>query len=554
VAFAVALIPYFLAQLIDFQYGRDQGIYAVVAQRLQSGGMPYRDAWDFKPPGIFLVYALAGMLFGTGQIAVRVLEAIAFASLVCAFVILSRRYLSCARAGVLGGLLAVLTHVELEFWNTAQPESFGAVVLAWALVCSTYEAGSDRVTPREVLVWALAGMLYAFAALLKPPLGVGLPISVAFLGWRRWRNATHRTLDVWLPVVLAMGAGAVLVVLLLIAYFVVGGAWSELLDTLFVFVPHYTALGYHSEPPWVRLIHAILDWAFGFSWYGFIGIVLLWVLPPLGGREREGTLHIGALALFLLLGVVAQAKFFSYHYGSVLPLTALLAGWGFWKLLLAVRSQPRVQVCVVTLVACVVAARASTHSLPDSFWLRCHLRLTAWLRPATRTSTRDRLYSISEVNAGTNRQVADWIRSETQPEATVLVWGFEPAIYLLAERRPASRYIYNVPQRVPWSAKESRNVLLQELAQSNPAAIVIEHGDRLPWVTGNNLDSAEALGQFPALSQLIKMDYAATGTIGSFSLYLRRALDPASSPIPIDTLRSPQALNPPTPPAADAPH
>ncbi|MFO0661794.1 MAG: hypothetical protein U0165_18475 [Polyangiaceae bacterium] len=46
-----------LLQLCLFQYGRDQGIYAVVADAMRQGLAPYRDAWDFKPPGIFLIYA-----------------------------------------------------------------------------------------------------------------------------------------------------------------------------------------------------------------------------------------------------------------------------------------------------------------------------------------------------------------------------------------------------------------------------------------------------------------------------------------------------------------
>jgi hypothetical protein len=38
-----------LAHLLHFGYGRDQGIYHVVADEMRRGGAPYRDAWDFKP-------------------------------------------------------------------------------------------------------------------------------------------------------------------------------------------------------------------------------------------------------------------------------------------------------------------------------------------------------------------------------------------------------------------------------------------------------------------------------------------------------------------------
>ena len=60
--------------IATFSFGRDQGIYAVVGDGILRGEMPYRDLWDFKPPGIFLVHALSQALFGKHMFAVRLLE------------------------------------------------------------------------------------------------------------------------------------------------------------------------------------------------------------------------------------------------------------------------------------------------------------------------------------------------------------------------------------------------------------------------------------------------------------------------------------------------
>ena len=37
--------------------GQDQGLYHTVAREILGGGVPYRDAWDPKPPGVFYVHA-----------------------------------------------------------------------------------------------------------------------------------------------------------------------------------------------------------------------------------------------------------------------------------------------------------------------------------------------------------------------------------------------------------------------------------------------------------------------------------------------------------------
>ena len=99
VALLVATTGFLLLQLVLFQPGRDQGIYSVVADGILRGLAPYRDRWDFKPPGIYFIYAAARALFGRTAMAARVVEAAALASGIGASAILSKRHLGDARPG-----------------------------------------------------------------------------------------------------------------------------------------------------------------------------------------------------------------------------------------------------------------------------------------------------------------------------------------------------------------------------------------------------------------------------------------------------------------------
>ena len=67
-------------------------------------------------------------------------------------------------------------------------------------------------------------------------------------------------------------------------------------------------------------------------------------------------------------------------------------------------------------------------------------------------------------------------------------------IYDLADRRPASRFVYDVPQRVAWAKDGMRRRLMTDLANDVPAAVVVEHRDVFPMVTGDFLDSADMYG------------------------------------------------------------
>ena len=81
VAVSILAIVFFIAQVLTFRYGRDQGMFVLVADAILHGRMPYRDAWDFKPPGIFLFSTLARLVFGSNPIGIRVVEVVGLGGL-----------------------------------------------------------------------------------------------------------------------------------------------------------------------------------------------------------------------------------------------------------------------------------------------------------------------------------------------------------------------------------------------------------------------------------------------------------------------------------------
>src|SRR5262245_57860299 len=99
-----------------YGYGRDQGIYAMVARTILDGGMPYRDAFDFKPPGIFLIFTLSRALFGSAQWGVRVLEIAGLIATAFAMTRLTERWWGDRRIGLVAAALSILVHAQLDFW------------------------------------------------------------------------------------------------------------------------------------------------------------------------------------------------------------------------------------------------------------------------------------------------------------------------------------------------------------------------------------------------------------------------------------------------------
>lgn len=547
-------VAFFCAMLLTYRHGRDQGIYAIVARSLVEGGMPYRDAWDFKPPGIFFVYASARVLFGASQAGIRIVEAAGLLGTVWLFTRLTERWWGDRSIGLVAGALYALCHAQLDFWHTAQPESFGGMLTILGLWAGERSGVFDearpvisaRRTPPSRLGeggWLFAaGAAFGAAGLLKPPLagaGAVLAAFVAFGDVARSRAALADLRAWFLPALRRTGwivLGGAAPFALCLAFFAAKGALGDLRETLLVFTPHYTKLGWERVTFSGMFYWGVQEWFIAYASTTPVGLALLAALGPrplptlrprvLGDPRPSASARpvwlLLAVILMQILGVVMQGKFFPYHYGATWPVTALLAALGFVN---AMRySVARGWVFAAGCGALFVATpylRSSTKDLPQGYWERCGIRLEMLAGRRPRPLTDDQLASVADVNAVANRAVADFIRDATPPGAPIFVWGFEPVIYDLAERPLASRFTYDVPQRVDWAQEATRRVLMDDLAKRPPAAIVVEHRDVFPMVTGDNFDSAQELYQFAELDGLIAREYAFAFQYEDLDVYLR---------------------------------
>lgn len=530
VVVCAAAMAYLLFQILTFGYGRDQGIYAMVGRSLLAGGMPYRDAWDFKPPGIFLVYALSRALFGAGWHGIRIVEVAGLVAMTLAMVRITRDWWGDRRIGLVAGTIAILVHAQLDFWHTAQPESFGGMVTVFALaVLGRVMTDPEALTPLDrdaVRRLAIAGALFGFTGLLKPPLAGGGAVVAAALGLRvlaarAWR-IDRDTLTAAVRPALVILAGGALPFALCLLWFLGRGALPHLRDVLLVFTPHYTALSWVGETFGGMVYWGFTEWLCTYCSVATVGVLLCMAFPR-APREQFGVRVVAAIIAIHVVGVIMQGKFFPYHYGATWPLTAMLAGLGFHRLWvrLAPIGLPGALIFFLA-IGFTALGRSATKDVERSFLQRCQERWALFTHSPRDQVAVDKLASVADVNAIANREVAAFLHDRVPADRKVFVWGFEPVIYDLADRSPATRYLYDVPQRVAWAKAHEREILMRDLDAGRPAAIVVEHRDVFPMVTGDAIDSADTLRGFPELNGLIASRYALGVSIEDFDVYLER--------------------------------
>src|SRR5206468_1407052 len=136
-------------RLLDIPIDRDEGEYAYFAQLLLQGIPPYAQAYNFKMPGIYAVYAVILALFGQTPTAIHLgLLIVDAVTIVLVFFVADR---------VFGPTVAALAEILPTSYLTVALSAFGFSAFFWA---------------RATRARALFVTLFAGAALLATSAGL----------------------------------------------------------------------------------------------------------------------------------------------------------------------------------------------------------------------------------------------------------------------------------------------------------------------------------------------------------------------------------------------
>lgn len=509
--------------MLLFPFGPDQGIFAYIAHTILHGGFPYVDAWDQKPPAIYLLYAIALNFPGALMRNVRLFDLFMLALTLGALFLLAR-HLWGRWAGGLAALLYGAAYTTLYgYWHTAQPDGYVGLPLALALWLYYRYLARPRVWP-----YLLAGALTGFAFQLRffsALIGIGLLL----VEWnaaggsiqRAWRGAATRI--GW------FSAGFLVMQAAFAGYLLAGHALDAFLFTEFRFATGYAHLGGAYSPNGFRW-DLYLDAARGNTLL-FLETHLFITIPAVValilGFRRCGDAHIREMGLFALLsyfGVLIQAKFFWYHWLAVLPFLSLLGGVGLAGIatrLAAGRQKFRASLAVSGVLLLLVLV---TPALTDNAFAQWQGFTRYFADPASRHAYNNQFgpYGGGPYSYLADDEVGRYLSQHTERGDTIYIFGYESLVYLLSGRESASRFFYTFPVISTWSPHAWQTEFMNDLYTRRPRYIVIEANEGAPWITGLHEDTAQYAAHFAPLQQLLAARYTRDRQIEDFTLYRLR--------------------------------
>ncbi|MCZ6746972.1 MAG: hypothetical protein O7C74_07120 [Acidobacteria bacterium] len=489
--------------LLLYPPGRDQSVFLLAGRALSQGVMPYTGFWDIKPPGLFVAYLLPGSLAFAWPGAAALLDLAALALAVVAAVRLLGQWGNAAAGAAAAVILTGLWIFAGDWWDLGQGERLAVPLLLLALLA----AGRPRTWR-----WATAGFLIGLMVLLKTSF---LPMALILLPLLPPRRAGKPAGDrpastPRLLVAAALGLAAPLAFTL--SGLLAGGALAAAGEATVSFTGHYTRLAWRRP--------GVLFQAAGITTLAFLRTTWpLWILamtacrlactrrlPGPGVAMVRGVWSLTLALALAAAAILAQGKFFPYHWIAIWPPLALLAGVG--AAALGRRLAARLRPAAATVAALLIAVTAITAGLLGaapgwSGWHASLLRAAGGMDSAAHLA-RFRVQGMGyDELAATARRVA----AATRPHEPLLMWGFEPAFYLYAQRPFPGRFPFAYPLVAPWAPTVWRQGFLAAVDATPPAAIVVRRGDPIPWVAGIPGDAAARLRRFPPLNQRLRREY-----------------------------------------------
>jgi hypothetical protein len=450
-AAAVALIAVFAllrAPYVSVPLERDEGEYAYIAQRLLEGDLPYRDAFDQKPPGVFLAYAVAFVSFGQSIESIHGLLYLWTAATALVLFALVRRLAGDA-AAVFAALIFSIASADPRLVATAaNTEIFMLLPLTASMACLV----RGLAVPRPGW-WLACGAFAALACWFKQVAALNAAFVAVFAGAdllrRSGRGPALRSL-LW------MGLGAAVVSAPVLLFFALQGAWRPFLDAV---VLHN--LAYAQRFPLAegvgRAGFQLREQAPSLAAFWALAAVALLFPRIASGRIRA---LLGGWFLASAAGVCVGLYFRPHYFIQVLPGLSALGGLTAGAVMRWLGARPRPAAWVgaglltgLVLVPPVVANREILGAgSPDAISRK--------------------IYGLNPFPE--SLEIANYIERTSDADDTVYVIGSEPQILFYAGRRSATRYIFFYPLTGGYpDASERQREVMREVTASRPRYVVL---------------------------------------------------------------------------------
>jgi hypothetical protein len=506
-------------------FGRDQGIFATIASGLLQGKIPYRDLWDHKPPGIYFLYALAFKVLGREMRSISLFDGFYTLFTLLFFFKLTKELFN-RRVAYLSTFLFTILSSGIFFvgwWGRGQPEVF----LLLPLLGMIDLLKPVTVKERPPFFLLCAGILGGIAFSLKSTI---FPLFFLFSFFLLLENGINsRAIEKGILKILLFFLGMIITFLPFFIFFWAHEALDDAIYSIVTF--NLTA---HINHPYnldflikLRGNFNVIGTKIPFL-YTTVSILSCYGFIQLYKEERRKRALLILWSIGTILSICMGWWLFYYHFVILIPPLALLASYGFFQFFDRLPSQGRkAHQMIRSLILYLFIPFLILEFLFAYYHSYVSTRIIPALIGAEKVNAEEifsryrvQEYTLTDFSFREDYRLSQYIKTHTQKEEKIFIWGWESLVYFLSEREPASRYIFIYPliQNNLDMRRDARKIFWEELNEKKPHYFIVAKNDQNPI---DEIGSERRLLFFPAIKELLRCKYVKEKETERFIIYRR---------------------------------
>lgn len=403
-----------------YWYG-DEGIYLVLGQAIRKGVTLYNRIHDNKPPTLYYLAAISHTVFGF-----RLLLLFFMAPTIYFFHRLNQLFLSPRASKLATFIFLILTSIPYFEGNIANAEVFMLLptILAIYLFCkkifSSKNSSLTNGLPARTLV--SAGLLLGFAFTIKIPVAIEFVLLCLWLfvnNLDSFKKAFSRLLYLFI-----FGLSFLFPIILWSIYFYFKGAIKP-----FLVASLFQNFGYLSSWSTGTQTSSLSSGGVITRFLILLGVwLIIFILNRRGSISKKFSFILFWFSATIFGSLLSGRPYPHYLIQVLPPLTLLIVEIFNFK------NKKNQLFCLSSIfIFVLIIYKFNFYFYPIGSYY------SNFYSFSSKSSSDYRNYFGSEVN--NIYKISDFIKSNTDPDDKIFVWGDQPYIYALSERLSATKYI-----------------------------------------------------------------------------------------------------------------
>ncbi len=486
--------------------GRDSGAFLYIGQMINESKLPYRDAWDSKPPAIFYINALGLLLGSQTRWGVWGLEVVfLLTAVLISYMTMKGLW---GKIPALGGTLLWVWGLDILF--TFDGGNMTEEYPLFMHFLSIYLFFKLLQKPGQYILYFILGLNFGLSFLFRPNNAMIELIVICILALAQIRQGI---ISRQIGSFILIGIGTLFPILLTALYFARFGLFNELLDATLLYNFSYGSTKMGTQTPFERL-YVVLGGLAWFSTLGY-GLALFRFYKSIKSKGEDFYLFLlltVGTPLCVFLSDLAQ-RGYEHYFINALPMLGFLAGLVFYVLTEVKPPALGGKGYVIILTSLFVAACAFfvLSGRMDQYFLSTDISAKKFWNKNQRFTP-----------------ISKYVRINSKPDDTVLFWGAWPGENFMASRISPSAVLF-YPTLAPSEITNRLDAKFLEEIKSNKPALIVDMID--PFIPSidplkrelqsGNLLWAHLSGNLDELFSYILDNYVLQEVVAGKDIYYR---------------------------------